>query len=267
MGFSPRHIKPSISTHLPVAKHLLTSKVITDVPEKIKIRKEKQKHYYDRHSHELPKLREGDTIRMRLPNKQWSLGRVSGEEETCSYLVEVNGKHYCRNRKWLRATSEELPESVETNLNMTHPIELVESSPAELPPPMIPSSSQWFLDHAMKATQTSTPNTKQPTMQDKAEKIQETLGKIHEWIDTLIVVHCSTRETRAPDAVQATVTAQLIANTAFTAIVACISSPAEKDQAVDPTLSRIQPFSTDEGHNICGVSKKLPTPEKKKMRR
>ncbi|PFX17087.1 putative RNA-directed DNA polymerase from transposon BS [Stylophora pistillata] len=108
-----------------------------------------------------------------------------------------------------------------------------------------------------------TPNTKQPTMQDKAEKIQETLGKSLKQIDTLIVVHCRTRKTRAPDAGQAKVTAKLKGNMAFTTIVACISSPAEKDQAVDLTLSRIQPFSTDEGHKICGVSnKKLPTPEK-----
>ena len=55
-------------TRLPVAKQLLTPQVITDVPEKIKIRKQKQKqkHYYDRHSHELPKLLDGDAIRMRL---------------------------------------------------------------------------------------------------------------------------------------------------------------------------------------------------------
>ena len=80
-------------------------------------------------------------------------------------------------------------------------------------------------------------------MQDKAEKIQETLGNNLKRIDTLIVVHCGTRETRAPDAGQATVTAKLKGNMAFTTIVACISSPAEKDQAVDLTLSRIQPFS------------------------
>ena len=52
----------------------------------------------------------------------------------------------------------------------------------------------------------------------------------------------------APDAVQAIVAAQLIANTAFNAIVACTSSPAEKDQAVDLTLCRIHAVSTDEGH-------------------
>ena len=30
------------------------SQVITDVPEKIKLRKQKQKHYFDRHLHKLP---------------------------------------------------------------------------------------------------------------------------------------------------------------------------------------------------------------------
>ena len=60
----------------------------------------------------------------------------------------------------------------------------------------------------IKVTQTSSPNTKQPTLQDKAEKIQETLGKVLKHIDTLIVVHCCTRETHAPDTVQAKVTAQ-----------------------------------------------------------
>ena len=128
-------------TRLPVAKQLLTPQVISNVPEKIKIRKQKQKHYYDRHSHELPKLLDSDAIRMQLPcEKEWSLGRVIGEEGTRSYLVEVNGKRYHQNCKWLRATPEELPESVETNLDMTNPTGPVESSPAELPQPTIPSS-------------------------------------------------------------------------------------------------------------------------------
>ena len=78
---------------------------------------------------------------MQLPReKEWSLGRVIGEKGNRSYLVKVNGKHYRRNRRWLRATPEDLPESVETNLDMTDPTELVESSPAELPQRTIPSS-------------------------------------------------------------------------------------------------------------------------------
>ena len=78
---------------------------------------------------------------MRLPReKEWSLGRVTGEDGTRSYLVEVNGKHFRQNRKWLRATPKELPEPVETNLDMTDPTELIESSPAEQRQPIIPSS-------------------------------------------------------------------------------------------------------------------------------
>lgn len=80
---------------------------------------------------------------MRLPReKEWSLRHVIGEEGICSYmyLVEVNGKHDQRNHKWLRTTPNKAPESVETNLELTDHTELVESSPAELPQPMIQSS-------------------------------------------------------------------------------------------------------------------------------
>ena len=115
MNTSPVQLLYGRRTHtrLPVAKQLLTPQVISDVHKKIKIRKQKQKHYYDRHSHELPKLLDGDAIRMQLPHeKEWSLGCVIGDEGTRSHLVEVNGKHYHRNRRWLRATPEDLPESV-----------------------------------------------------------------------------------------------------------------------------------------------------------
>ena len=82
--------------------------MVSDVPERIKIKKEKQKLCYDRHLHELPKLAGDDSIRMRLPGEhEWSLGLVIGDEGNRSYLVEVNGKRYRRNRRWLRATPEE----------------------------------------------------------------------------------------------------------------------------------------------------------------
>ena len=51
-------------TRLPVARKLLTPQVISNIPEKIKIRKQKQKRYYDRHSHELPRLRDGDALEL-----------------------------------------------------------------------------------------------------------------------------------------------------------------------------------------------------------
>ena len=80
-------------TRLPVAKTLLEPRVITNVPKMIEMRKQKQKHYYDQHTHELPKLDNGDAIRMHLPGeKEWSLGQVIGDVGNRSYQVEVNGK-------------------------------------------------------------------------------------------------------------------------------------------------------------------------------
>ena len=86
-------------THLPVAKTLLEPRVITNVTKMIEMRKQKQKHYYDQHTHELRKLDNGDAIRMHLPGeKEWSLGQVIGDVGNRSYQVEVNGKQYRRNR-------------------------------------------------------------------------------------------------------------------------------------------------------------------------
>ena len=123
-------------TRLPVAKTLLEPHVITNVPEMIERRKQKQKHYYDQHTQELPKLDNGDAIRMRLPGeKEWSLGQVIGDAGNRSYLVEVNGKQYRRNRRWLRATPEKLEPS-----ETTEPTELTEQTEAsseELPQPLV----------------------------------------------------------------------------------------------------------------------------------
>ena len=67
-------------TRLPVTKSLLAPQVISDVPQKIKSRKQNQKFYYDQHSHELPTLHDGDAVKMCLPgNSEWSLGCVIGE--------------------------------------------------------------------------------------------------------------------------------------------------------------------------------------------
>ena len=123
-------------TRLPVAKTLLEPRVITNVPKMIEMRKQKQKHYYDQHTHELPKLDNGDAIRMRLPGeKEWSLGQVIGDVGNRSYQVEVNGKQYRRNRRWLRATPETLEPS-ETS-EPTELIEQTETSSVALPQPLV----------------------------------------------------------------------------------------------------------------------------------
>ena len=73
--------------------------------------------------------------------------------------------------------------------------------------------------------QTSLPSTKQLATKDDAEPIQETLGKIIKRIDMLIAI------LRTPDPVKLPVTPQVVVNTQLTGIVACTSSPAEKDHS------------------------------------
>ena len=128
-----------IRTRLRVAKTLLEPQVITNVSEKIKMKKQKKKYYCDQHSHELPKLRDGDAIRMHLSGyKKWSLGQVNGGVGNLSYLVEVNEKQYRRNRRWLRATAEELePSEINELPEKTEPSE---ASSDELPQSVVPST-------------------------------------------------------------------------------------------------------------------------------
>ena len=102
----------------------------------IEMRKQKQKQCYDQHTQELPKLDNGDAIRIRLPGeKEWSLGQVIRDVGNRSYLVEVNGKQYRRNRRWLRATPEKL-EASETS-EPTELTEQIEKSSVELPQPLL----------------------------------------------------------------------------------------------------------------------------------
>ena len=58
---------------------------------------------------------------MHLPGEnEWSLGHVIGEKGPRSFRVVVNGKHYRHNRRWLRATLEELEPTV-TIQHLTEP--------------------------------------------------------------------------------------------------------------------------------------------------
>ena len=80
--------------------------------------KEKQKRYFDRQSRTLKKLSTGDVIRMLCPgDSKWSLNKVIEVMGFGSYLVEVDGRRYRRNRKHLRTTAEQLP--VQTELSDT----------------------------------------------------------------------------------------------------------------------------------------------------
>ena len=143
---STEHASPSqllysrqTRTRLPVAKTLLEPRVITNVPKMIEMRKQKQKHYYDQHTHELPKLDNSDAVRMRLPGeKEWSLGQVIGDVGNRSYQVEVNGKQYRRNHRWLRATPETKTSEPTELIEQTEMSSVALPQPLVLPTPVVP---------------------------------------------------------------------------------------------------------------------------------
>lgn len=86
---------------------------------------------------------------------------------------------------------------------------------------------------------TSLPSTKEPASKDNAETIRENLR----------CTNCHSlqqQNTLSSDPVQLPVTPQVIGNTPLTGIVACTSSPAEKDHTFDLTLNIEQPFDTDQ---------------------
>eukprot|EP00063_Salmo_salar_P075403 XP_014050238.1 PREDICTED: C-type lectin domain family 4 member M-like [Salmo salar] len=91
---------------LPVASTLLEPCVVTDVLVKLRHRRQVSKFIYDKSAKYLPELRVGETVRMKpLPGDRtglWRLGSCVQKVAPRSYLVEVNGSLYHRNRVDLR---------------------------------------------------------------------------------------------------------------------------------------------------------------------
>ena len=113
-------------TLLPTTTALLKPKIIEGVSDKIVQKRQTAKLYYDRNAKQLPDLVIGQKIRMApLPNsqnKKWSAGTCLQKLSPRSYVVEVEGHRYRRNRKYIRATNEqcELNEPIAVpDMNMT----------------------------------------------------------------------------------------------------------------------------------------------------
>jgi len=93
---------------LPVSTFSLKPKVIDSCVMEKKYKR--MKRFYDRTSKQLQELIPGELIRMYHPgNKRWLLGRCIKMVAPRSYVVEVNGVRYRRNRSFLRTTCEESP--------------------------------------------------------------------------------------------------------------------------------------------------------------
>ena len=95
-------------TLLPTAEVLLRpNSDIKTTTSNLAARKRLQCRQYNRGIKNLAPLKAGDAIRMKLPGeKKWSLGHCTRPLGRRSYEVEVEGRHFRRNRRQLRSTIE-----------------------------------------------------------------------------------------------------------------------------------------------------------------
>ena len=95
-------------TQLPTADVLLQPNVEINVKEMLKMKCQRSQKYYNKTRHELPALREDDVVRVK-PNlgektSKWRCGQIISKLGDRLYLVDVNGRGYQKNRKFLHAT-------------------------------------------------------------------------------------------------------------------------------------------------------------------
>ena len=95
-----------LKTSLPVADSLLQPHVVIGVTEKLRWKRRVVKSTYDRSARDLPELNVGDRIRMKpLPGDRtgrWPVGQCIQKVAPRSFVVDVNGTLYRRNRVDLR---------------------------------------------------------------------------------------------------------------------------------------------------------------------
>jgi hypothetical protein len=98
-------------TTMPTAEGLLKPQAAENVPENIKLKKQKAKVYYDKSAKPLPELEIGEGVRLQPQNKgTWTKGSCVKKVGARSYLVETDKGLYRRNRKFLRSTKEAQPD-------------------------------------------------------------------------------------------------------------------------------------------------------------
>ncbi len=97
-------------TLLPTHKNLLKQPINKGTRDKLAARKLGQISHYNKAHHPLQPLKQGQAIRMKLPNAtKWTLGTCTRILDNRSYEVEVSGRKYRRNRRQLRASQERPP--------------------------------------------------------------------------------------------------------------------------------------------------------------
>ncbi|UYV79648.1 K02A2.6-like, partial [Cordylochernes scorpioides] len=89
---------------LPIHLNLLKPSIPENIPDKISIKRQQAKYYYDRKSKNLPDLDIGQEVYVRTPNTtpSWSKANITNEHNTRSYDVNIHGRTYRRNRTWIK---------------------------------------------------------------------------------------------------------------------------------------------------------------------
>ncbi len=158
--FLGRRCKTFLPTH---GKLLAPEYPKEESAEAINRQKQRQQHYYDRHTRPLKPLVPGDTVRMRLPGqKVWSPGVCAGLVGPRSYVVKMGNRTFVRNRRHLiksKDTREEDMPEVEDNIQTKNP----ESSP--------PVESETSSEEASTPQNNNTPRYEAPPLAlDKPQK-------------------------------------------------------------------------------------------------
>ena len=112
MSTSPaqRFLGRRCKTLLPITGSLLQPRYPTEQDaQEINKQKQRQQHYYDRHTKPLRLIATGKAIRMRLPGQRtWSPGVCTGLVGPRSYRVKVGEKVFVRNRRQLICSDKQL---------------------------------------------------------------------------------------------------------------------------------------------------------------
>ena len=91
---------------LPCHPSLYGPQVQSHVADKLVDRRQRAKKYHDRNSKQLPELVVGQPVRAKVhpkvPHSKWLPGKIEAKVAPRSYLVQVNGRTYRRNRVHLR---------------------------------------------------------------------------------------------------------------------------------------------------------------------
>ncbi|XP_062616020.1 uncharacterized protein K02A2.6-like [Saccostrea cucullata] len=115
MGCSPaqRLMSRRTRSSLPIAHQLLKPEIQKNVQTKIRIKRQRSKQYYDKGTRPLAELCTGDYLRVkptRLGDDKWKFGKcVKKHTLPRSYIVDIDGVQYRRNRRDLRLSREVPP--------------------------------------------------------------------------------------------------------------------------------------------------------------